>query len=135
MKNFKTSSPTQRCLRVCGPVYLLFLVTCLPGYFYHIDFLQGSWALIAMPAHMAALIMDQVVAEIMGGRVSKWNSVVLYFSYAAAALVWIVYALSPWWLFVRMTWGKRLCLQVAILAAGYVVSMFLVVLLDFPSPN
>lgn len=90
---------------------------------------------MAMPAHLTALIMEQVVAEIMGGRGSKWNSGVLYISYAAAALVWIVCALSPWWLFVRMTWGKRLCLQVAILVAGYVVSMFLVVFLDFPSPN
>jgi|GEM_PF-6635634 len=135
MTAFKKSSPTQRCLRVCGPVYLLFLVTCLPGYFYQIDFLQSAWAWMAMPAHLTALIMEQVVAEIMGGRGSKWNSGVLYISYAAAALVWIVCALSPWWLFVRMTWGKRLCLQVAILVAGYVVSMFLVVFLDFPSPN
>ncbi|MBN8418009.1 MAG: hypothetical protein J0L73_03760 [Verrucomicrobia bacterium] len=88
-----------------------------------------------MPAHLTALMMEQVVAEIMGGHGSKRDLVVLYFSYSAAALVWIVCALSPWWLFVQMTWGKKLCLQVAVLVVGYVSSMFLVLFLDFPSPN
>lgn len=88
-----------------------------------------------MPAHMTALMMDQCVAEIAGGYDSKRDMVVLYLSYAAAALVWIVCALSPWWMFVRMTMGKRLCLQVAILASGYLMSFLLAVFLDFPTPD
>lgn len=88
-----------------------------------------------MPAHMTALVMDQCVAEIAGGYDSKRDLVVLYFSYAAAALVWIVCALSPWWLFIRMTAGKKLFLQVAILAAGCLMSFLLAVFLDFPSPG
>ncbi len=88
-----------------------------------------------MPAHMTALLMDQCVAEIAGGHDSKRDLVVLYFSYAAAALVWILWALRPWWLFVHMTAGKRWCLQVAVLAVGYLMSFLLAVFLDFPSPN
>ena len=135
MNLFKLSSGTQRCLRGCGPVYLLFLVTCLPGYFYHIHVFQSAWAWLAMPAHIMAMLVKQSMAEIISGYDTKWDLVVLYCAYAASALAWIVCALSPWWLFIRMTLGKRLFLQVAILAAGYLMSIILVVFLDFPSPD
>ncbi|WP_397384726.1 hypothetical protein [Prosthecobacter sp.] len=75
------------------------------------------------------------MANIIGGYDHKWTLAALFSSYAAVALVWIVSALSPWWLFVRMTWSKRLGLQVVILVVGYLVSMFLGGFVDFPSPD
>ena len=135
MKLFKLSSGTQRCLRVCGPVFLLFMVICPLGYFYHIELFQSACALLTMPAYIASIIGEQWVARIIGGYDHKWTLAALFSSYATVALAWIVCALSPWWLFVRMTWGNRLCLQVAILVVGYLVSMFLGGFVDFPSPD
>ena len=135
MKIFKLSSGTQRFLWVCGPVYLLFLVICPLGYFYHIELFQSACALLTMPAYITSMIGEQCAARMIGGYDFKWTLAALFSSYAAAALVWIVCVLSPLWLFVRMTWGKRLCLQVVILVLGYLVSMFLGVFVDFPSPD
>ena len=129
------SSELKRCLKICGPVYLLFLVICPLGYFYHIELFQSACAWLTMPAYIASMIVEQRVARIIGGYDFKWTLAALFSSYAAVALAWIVCALSPWWLFARMTLVKKLCLQLAILAAAYFASMGLAAFVDFPSPD
>lgn len=75
------------------------------------------------------------MARLMIGHDHKWTLAALFFSYAAVALLWIVCILSPWWFFVRMSLGKRLCLQAALLLGGYWISMFLGRFVDFPIPS
>ena len=124
-----------RCLRICGPVYLLFVVMCPLGYFYHVELFQSACSIGTMPAYIASLLFEQRVARLLGSYDFKWTVAALFSSYAAVALVWIVCALSPWWLFIRLSLVKRFLIQVAVLAAGYAFSMFLAAYVDFPSPT
>jgi len=129
------SPELKRCLRVCGPVYLLFVVICPLGYFYRIDLFQSACSIGTMPAYITSLVFEQRVARIIGGYDFKWTLAALFLSYAVIALVWIICALSPWWLFIRLSMGKRFLIQILVLAAGYAFSIFLAAYVDFPSPD
>lgn len=84
---------------------------------------------------MMSMIGEQGMARLIGGYDHKWTLAAFFFSYAVVALAWIMCALSPWWLFIRMGLVKKIGLQMVLLVAGYLVSILLAVIVDFPSPD